>query len=174
MLPAPHVVYLHILKPTIMIGNLTADEIEKLLHKSIVGHIGCTDGKTPYIVPISYAYDGRNIYCHTQEGLKIEIMRKNPFVCFEVEHLQDMANWQTVIAQGEFQELTDPAQQLAALQKLQDRKLPVVTSQTTMLTNEWPFGSEGLSQIEGITFAIKLTSKTGRFEKAHQLTQSFF
>jgi uncharacterized protein len=157
-----------------MIGHLTADEIEKLLNGSIVGHIGCTDGKIPYIVPISYAYDGTNIYCHTYQGLKIEIMRKNPFVCFEVEHLQDMANWQTVLTQGEFRELTDPAERLAALKKLHDRRLPVITSQTTKLTNEWPFGTEALSQINGITFAIRLTSKTGRFEKAHQLTQSFF
>jgi uncharacterized protein len=157
-----------------MIGHLTGDEIEKLLQESIVGHIGCTEGKTSYIVPISYAYDGQYVYCHTHMGLKIDIMRKNPLVCFEVEHLQDLANWQTVIAQGEFQELTHPVQRLAALQRLHDRRLPVVTSQTTKLTTEWPFGSDTLSQIKGIAFRILLTGKTGRFEKAHQLTESFF
>ena len=157
-----------------MFGHLTTDEIEKLLHQSIVGRIGCTDGRTCYIVPISYAYDGQYINCHTNPGQKIGIMRKNPLVCFEVEHLQDMANWQTVIAQGEFQELTDTTQKLAALQKLHARRLPEVTSQTTMLTAEWPFGSEALGEIKGITFAIKLTSKTGRFEKAYQSAQSFF
>jgi hypothetical protein len=31
-----------------------------------------------------------------------------------------------------------------------------------------------LGEIKGITFAIKLTSKTGRFERAHQPAQSFF
>jgi nitroimidazol reductase NimA-like FMN-containing flavoprotein (pyridoxamine 5'-phosphate oxidase superfamily) len=157
-----------------MMGNLTIDEIEKLLHQSIVGRIACTNGKIPYVVPISYAYDGQYVYCHTDKGLKIDIMRKNALVCFEVEQFQDMANWRTVIAHGEFQELTDPALRLAALQKLHERRLPVISSQTTLLTNEWPFDSNALGEIKGIVFSIRLTAKSGRFEKVQQPVQPFF
>jgi hypothetical protein len=157
-----------------MMGQLNAEEIETLLRKSVLGRIGCGDGKLIYIVPISFVYDGAYVYCHTHEGFKIDMLRKNPSVCFEVELLENMANWQTVIAHGDFEELTDPQLRLDALQKLHDRKLPFITSQTTRLTEEWPFASESLSQLKGVTFRIRLTSKTGRFEKAHEITDVFF
>jgi nitroimidazol reductase NimA-like FMN-containing flavoprotein (pyridoxamine 5'-phosphate oxidase superfamily) len=119
------------------------------------------------VVPISYAYDGQYIYCHTHEGLKIDILRRHPAVGFEVERLENLANWQTVIAHGTFEELTDGALKLDALKKLYDRRLPAITSQTTKLKMEWPFGSEELGGIEGITFRIRVDSKTGRFERDH-------
>ena len=156
-----------------MMGQLNNNEIETLLKGSVLGRIGCHDGKFTYVVPISYAYDGKYIYCHTGEGRKIDILRKNPMACFEVEHIPDMANWQTVIAQGVFEELTDPAPRMDALQKLNDRKLPVLTSRTTILTEEWPFNSENLSQITGITFRILLTEKTGRFEEAQREANTY-
>ena len=157
-----------------MMGQLNNNEIETLLRESVLGRIGCYDGKFTYVVPISYAYDGKYIYCHTGEGRKIDILRKNPMACFEVEHIPDLANWQTVIAQGVFEELTDPALRMDALQKLNDRRLPAITSQTTILTDEWPFTSETLSQITGITFRILLTEKTGRFEEAQQEANTFY
>jgi nitroimidazol reductase NimA-like FMN-containing flavoprotein (pyridoxamine 5'-phosphate oxidase superfamily) len=157
-----------------MMGQLTIDEIEKVLQASVLGRIGCTDGKLIYVVPISFAYDGTYVYCHTQEGLKIEMLRKNPSLCFEVELLKDLANWQTVITHGTFEELTDPTLRLDALQKLYARKLPVITSQTTRLTEEWPFATKELSQVEGVTFRIRLYEKTGRFERANQLADTFF
>jgi uncharacterized protein len=98
----------------------------------------------------------------------------HPSLCFEVELLKDLANWQTVIAHGIFEELTDPALRLDALQKLNARKLPVITSQTTRLTEEWPFVAKELGLLEGVTFRIHLHSKSGRFEKANQLADTFF
>jgi uncharacterized protein len=153
-----------------MMGQLNTDEIENLLHQSVLGRIGCGDGKRIYVVPISYVYDGGFVYCHTHEGLKTELLRKNPAVCFEVERLENLANWQTVIAHGDFEELTDPLLRLDGLQKLHARRLPFITSQTTRLTEEWPFATEALGQVGGVTFRIGLTDKTGRFEKADQLT----
>jgi len=153
-------------------GQLTTDEIENLLQTSILGRIGCGDGKLIYVVPISFVYDGRFIYGYTHEGFKTAILRKNPSVCFEIESLENMANWQTVIAHGTFEELTHPALRLDALQKLHARRLPFPTSQTTRLTAEWPFASEALSQLKGVTFRIRLESKTGRFEKADQIADT--
>lgn len=149
-----------------MMGKLNTEEIENLLKHAVLGRIGCNDGHVTYVVPISYAYDGKYIYCHTYEGKKIDILRKNPSVCFEVEHIPDMGNWQSAITHGLFEELTDPGLRFEALQILNDRKLPVITSQTTILTQEWPFPSEALRKLPGITFRILLTEKTGRFEKA--------
>lgn len=155
-------------------GHLTAEETEQLLQKTVIGRIGCCDGQLTYVVPISYAYEEGYVYCHTREGLKIDILRKNPLACFEVDNLDDLANWQSVIAQGHFEELTDPAERLAALEKLYARKLPTLTSQTTMLTTEWPFASEQLSQLKGVTFRLRLHHKSGRFEKHSPTSDTFF
>ena len=69
-----------------MIGTLSPSKIEKLLRSEAIGRLGCQrDGKV-YVVPLNYGYDGKFIYAHSKEGLKIGIMRENPDVCFEVDH----------------------------------------------------------------------------------------
>jgi nitroimidazol reductase NimA-like FMN-containing flavoprotein (pyridoxamine 5'-phosphate oxidase superfamily) len=166
--------YLRETKDQIMLGKLTMPEIEKLLSREVVGRIGCSDGNMVYMVPISYTYDGKYIYCHSHEGLKVNIMRKNPRVCFEVDHMQNMANWQTVVAQGTFEELTEPALRAQALRKLHERILPMIASETVRLSADWPFAPPEINQIEGITFRILLTEKTGRFEKTVTTAQTFF
>jgi hypothetical protein len=88
-----------------MIGELATPHIEELLKSEVMGRIGCHHAGTTYIVPTSYAYDGTYIYVHTHEGMKVEMMRKNPAVCFQVDNMRDMANWQSVIAWGTYEEL---------------------------------------------------------------------
>jgi nitroimidazol reductase NimA-like FMN-containing flavoprotein (pyridoxamine 5'-phosphate oxidase superfamily) len=148
-----------------MIGKLNADEIEKLLNEQTIGRIGCYDNEKVYVVPVSYAYDGKYIYIRSFEGKKIEMMRKNPTVCFQVDSMQNMANWQSVIASGDFEELTDERERIKALQVLIDRHLPVISSETTHLGGTWPFSSDDVNTIKGIVFRIQLKDKTGRFEK---------
>lgn len=42
---------------------------------------------------------------------KIEMMRKNPKVCFEVDDIKNIFSWKSVIAWGTFEEITDIAEQ---------------------------------------------------------------
>jgi len=147
-----------------MFGNLNHEEIEEVLHSQLLGRIGCHADNTTYIVPISYAYDGENIYVCTREGMKVDIMRKNPNVCFEVENMSNMANWKSVICWGEFEEVLQQTDRQQALEKLQDRILPSFPSATTKLSPEWPFRTADTDQITGLVFRIRLTRKTGRFE----------
>jgi len=154
-----------------MLGELSVIEIEELLHKQIVGRIGCHDKDLVYVVPISYAYDDNCIYCHTYEGKKIDIMRNNPKVCFQVDEMKDMANWRSVMAWGEFQELSNQDERTQALSILLHRQLPARSSITTHLGKSWPFtpaNKEDLNTIPGITFRISLTEKTGRFESTSE------
>ena len=155
-----------------MLGVLSAAEVEKVLEREVIGRIGCTRGDRVYVVPISYAYDGEFVYCHTSEGMKVDFMRSNPKVCFEVDNLNNMANWQSAIAWGTFEELTDPEQRRKALHKLHERILPFIASETVRLSPDWPFPPEELNRIPGITFRIRLSEKTGRFEMTD--SKSFF
>jgi hypothetical protein len=88
-----------------MIGELTADETEHLLHLETVGHLGCNAGGRTYVVPISYVYDGEAIYAYTFEGQKLRMMRENPDVCLQVDHFDTLASWDSAVVQGRFEEL---------------------------------------------------------------------
>ncbi|HPH47800.1 MAG TPA: pyridoxamine 5'-phosphate oxidase family protein, partial [Chryseolinea sp.] len=89
-----------------MIGTLNKLQIDFLLRSELLGRIGCSADGITYVIPITYVYDGKYILAHTREGTKIEMMRKNANVCFEVDRIQDMANWQSVIIQGKYEELS--------------------------------------------------------------------
>jgi nitroimidazol reductase NimA-like FMN-containing flavoprotein (pyridoxamine 5'-phosphate oxidase superfamily) len=83
-----------------MLGELDDRQIDHLLRSETVGRIGCHANGQTYIVPLTYVYDGQYLYGHTGAGMKVQMMRANPKVCFEVERMQDMANWQSVIVWG--------------------------------------------------------------------------
>lgn len=60
--------------------------IDAIIRNALVCRIALIDGEMPYIVPLSFGYDGRSIYLHSAgEGRKIDILKRNPRVCFEFE-----------------------------------------------------------------------------------------
>ena len=59
-------------------------KIETILAKAKFIRLALSDAETPYIVPMSFGYKENAIYLHSsREGRKIEILKKNPRVCFE-------------------------------------------------------------------------------------------
>ena len=92
-----------------MTGSLVNAEIDQILHHERLGRIGCYAKGKVYVVPTTFAYDGKYIYGHSREGQKIEMMRKNPNICFQIDSMEDMANWKSVIVQGVYQELMGAA-----------------------------------------------------------------
>lgn len=146
-----------------MIAKLNPEQIDNLLREEVIGRIACADGEFVYIVPVSYAYDGRAIYVHSLEGKKLDIMRKRPHVCFEADNIQDLSNWKSVIVQGTFKELSGD-QRSKALEFLLNRPLPLSSSATTHLGNNWPFYYDELKEIGGVVFEIEVKEKTGRYE----------
>lgn len=150
-----------------MIGNLTHEQVDQVLRDNVLGRIGCHDGYKTYIVPINYAYDGKNIIAHSTEGMKIEMMRKNPLVCFEVDHMNSFRDWKSVIAWGVFQELEDEDDQYAAMEVFVERMTHVKMSETSLPHRmAKKIGNAHITgQIKTIIFRIVLTEKTGRFEE---------
>ncbi|MBV8245037.1 MAG: pyridoxamine 5'-phosphate oxidase family protein [Candidatus Eremiobacteraeota bacterium] len=145
-----------------MLGILPDREIERVLREQFVGRIGChADGRT-YVVPIAYAYADGCIYGHTVDGLKLRMMRKNPHVCFEVDCVDDPMTWQSVIAWGTFEQLHGDAAS-HAMQTLLVKFLPGKTHLTDRgLQNDRP----GVGDGEAIVYRIRLTERTGRFERS--------
>jgi len=155
-------------KTETMFGHLGEDAIETILRHQIIGHIACHANDTTYVVPISYAYEDGYVYAHSEEGMKINMMRQNPKICFEVYRMENMGNWQCVVGWGSYEEIADSAEREAALKILLKRDLPIIASKTVQLTTEWPFLPDNLNSITGIVFRIKLTEKTGRYERTEE------
>ena len=143
-----------------MLGKLEPAQIEHVLQTEVVGRIGChADGRT-YVVPVTYAYRDGAVYGHTGKGLKVEMMRQNPHVCFEVDHMVDMTNWQSVIAWGDFEELHGQEAERAMVY-LMERMAPLATSETAFAHGD---AAHAVSA-EALVYRIRLADKTGRFEE---------
>lgn len=141
-----------------MLGELSHTEVEQILHDGLIGRIGChAYGKT-YVVPITYAYDGSYVYAHSAEGMKIHMMRANPHICFEVDAMDDLANWESVVAWGTFEELHGE-QARKALELLVEQIAPRI---------EGPPGASvhpNSATQPVVLYRILLEEKTGRFER---------
>ncbi len=84
---------------------LDSEESIKLLEKNRFGHLACHTSDDIYLVPITYTFEDGYIYSHSKLGQKINMMRKNPHVCVQIEEVQDFFQWKSVIAWGQFEEL---------------------------------------------------------------------
>lgn len=148
-----------------MLGELTITQIEHLLFSNRIGRIGCHADDITYVVPITYAYDGTYIYGHTKEGMKIDMMRKNPKVCLEVDEMENMSNWRSVIAWGEFEELKKPEDRKKSMNILWDHIMPYMTGETTVNDSMRDAHGKFIEAMQGVMYRVKLSKKTGRYEK---------
>jgi uncharacterized protein len=149
-----------------MFGKLNREEIETVLTENVLGRIGCNDGTKTYVVPVSYAYDGVSIIAHSVLGMKIEMMRTNPAVCFEVDKMKSFTNWKSVIAWGEYKELTDGLERHNAMKFFVNKMMHKQISETAVVPEILePFvHNQPSSILEAIVYRILIKEKTGRFE----------
>lgn len=148
-----------------MLGHLNVDKINSILTSQAVGRLACTDGIQPYIVPVTYTYDGKYIYGQTNEGTKLSMLRKNQNVCFEVDMMTDMRNWQSVIVYGVFEELKNEE-----AKKARDILFGHVFSLRTSSTihsheHEVTGEVDDSNRVKYVMYRIKIKKVTGRFEK---------
>jgi len=66
------------------------NEIIDIISRCEVIHLGLVDDGRPYIVPLSFAHEETNgqitfVFHSAAEGRKIDIMKRNPHACFEME-----------------------------------------------------------------------------------------
>jgi nitroimidazol reductase NimA-like FMN-containing flavoprotein (pyridoxamine 5'-phosphate oxidase superfamily) len=131
---------------------LPAEEIEALLRSAVVGRIACCghgavgDGR-PYLVPLAYGYDGAAVYAHSGPGRKLDLMRAEPRVTFEVDEAEAADRWRSVIAEGDFEEIADPVARSYALGVIYGAvdSIPILGAET-------------------VVFRIRLTARSGRYE----------
>ena len=101
----------------VRIEDMPAAEAKSLLGRIGFGHLGCVgrDGR-PYVVPMHYAYDGESLYLLTTEGTKTRFIADNPEVCLQVEEVKSERDWQSVMAFGRAEPITEPEAMEHAMQ----------------------------------------------------------
>lgn len=60
--------------------------IDAIIRKALVCRLAFSDDGTPYVVPMNFGYRDGVLYFHgSPRGRKIDIIRRNPSVCFEID-----------------------------------------------------------------------------------------
>ena len=141
-----------------MLGELNRAEIDDVLRRNAIGRIGCHAFGRTYVVPITYVYDGTAVYARSAEGMKLHMMRENPHVCFEVDSMDGLANWTSVIASGVFHELhgDDARERHRWLVEELSARLQGPPGETV---------HPNANQDPGVVYKIVLEEREGRFER---------
>jgi Predicted flavin-nucleotide-binding protein len=145
-----------------MQGELTQNEIDELLYAENIGHLGGYITGRSYILPINYAYDGEYIYGCSLDGVKIQMLRTNPEICFQVEQILDGANWKSVLVWGTYQELH--GEEAAQALQLITRYLTMQIASGNAL-HEIKAKRPDNTQPKIIIYRIHINEMSGRFEK---------
>ncbi len=78
---------------------LSRDEMERFVKGHSYGRLGLCFDNEPYVVPVAYGYEQGKIYFHSaRQGKKLDLIRKNDRVCFQVDEWQK--GWASVICYG--------------------------------------------------------------------------
>jgi uncharacterized protein len=139
------------------LGSLTRAEVDEILRTQTIARLACQDGERPYVVPVAYAWDGEAIYVHSLPGTKIESMRKHPQVCVQVDRIDGMTSWRSVVAWGKYDELHGE-QARSALTLLVERLIPRGVPSNVAD----PFAPPSMAD-RAILFRVQLDERVGRF-----------
>ena len=102
------------------------DTIESIIQQAAICRIGLAENGQPYVVPVCFGYQDGAIYFHSgQMGKKMDILRRNDAVCFEIDvdhHLEPGSSgckysmtYRSVIGFGHATLLEDSAEKRRAL-----------------------------------------------------------
>lgn len=146
---------------------MSIDKISQIIKKCQVCRLGMSQDDMPYIVPVSFGYDGKTLYFHTAlEGKKIDILTVNQNVCFEFEAgVQVIANettacswsfsFQSVIGFGKVEELSSP----------EDKSKGLTHIMAHYSEQEWGLNKLPLTSLR--VWAIHIEKMTGKQSPDH-------
>src|SRR5207237_7389486 len=103
------------------VSDMSPAEMYALLQRESFGHLGCARDGRPYVVPMHYAYDGKDLYFFTTQGMKTQFIEANPQVCLQIEEVTDSTKWRSVMVIGRANELTTSEEMQRAMKLITER-----------------------------------------------------
>jgi len=140
-------------------------QIDEIIRGSLVCHVALAKDNAPYVVPMSFGYDGQAIYLHTAlAGKKIQYGEANPQVCFEFERNVELrrdprspCHWsfsfESVIGYGTISEVVQPSEKARALNEIMRQYSGRI----------WPFEEASMAKVR--VWKIAIASVTGKQSK---------
>jgi uncharacterized protein len=108
------------------VEDMSPADMHALLRRESFCHLGCAHEGRPYVLPMNYAYDGKELYFFTTQGMKTQFIDANPKVCLQVEEVQDSSHWRSVMVIGVAERLTKADDTQRAMQAITERN-PTLT-----------------------------------------------
>ena len=138
-------------------------QIEAIIKAATVCRLAIMDGRQPYIVPLCFGYRDSTFYFHSANaGRKLELLRHNNRVCFELEtdcaviKGETACEWgmayKSVIGVGEAEFLEDPYDKR--------RSLNVIMQQYAGTDMEFDFKDSVLRNT--VVFRVRVENMTGK------------
>jgi uncharacterized protein len=103
------------------VEDMSPAQMHALLQRESFGHLGCARDNRPYVLPMNYAYDGKELYFFTTQGMKTQYIEANPQVCLQVEEVKDPTQWKSVMVIGRAVELTSAEETQRAMKSITER-----------------------------------------------------
>ncbi len=106
------------------------EKIHEIVQKCQICRLGLAVDGEPYVVPISFGFDGEAVFFHTSKhGKKIDMMTANPRVCVQFENNvelitddEDACSWtftfESVIGFGSVTELVEKRDKTQGLNRI--------------------------------------------------------
>jgi uncharacterized protein len=86
----------------VTIRDLSRDEIEETINRNRVGRIAFSFHDRVDIQPIHYIYERGWLYGRTSEGEKIYTLKHNQWIAFEIDEVNDLFDWRSIVIHGSF------------------------------------------------------------------------
>lgn len=137
------------------------EAVESILREATVCRVALSVNDVPYVVPLNFGYEDGCLYFHSApEGKKIEIIRQNRNVCFEVDighelvEAEKACDWtvryRSVIGFGKAFLVNDPEEKR--------RALDIIVGHYSDRSYEYP--EEAVSRVAIIK--VEIESMTGK------------
>ena len=119
------------------VEDMSPGEMHALLQRGQFGHLGCAHDGRPYVLPMNYAYDGKELYFFTTEGMKTQFIQANPQVCLQVEEITDVTIWRSVMVIGKAEALTKPEEMQRAMKQITERNPSLTPAISATQLDTW-------------------------------------
>ncbi len=95
----------------------------------MVCRLGINHGKSPYVIPLSFGYHDHTLYFHSgAKGKKLDLLKNNPNVCFEVDNITKIMEaenpcacdikYQSIVGFGKVEFIDDTQERIKALKAI--------------------------------------------------------
>ena len=138
------------------------EEIDAIIRGCVVCHVAFAVKNEPYLVPLSFGYDGGSLYFHTAgTGRKLDCIAANNRVCFQlerdvrlVEHPERACEWtfsfESVVGYGVIHELESDVERARGLNEIMKH----------YSGRDWPFGPADMAGTR--VWQLEIESITGK------------